>query len=171
MHKNTEIAINYNFQYFKWISFCCKSISLIFAMQELLILNFPWINYKQVFFVYFCVFQQMLLKYLRNKIIPCLPSQEETLLLLALIKLEIQCSKWCGKRIKADRVDIVVLCNSSGKRSFGSDFKERTLVDCSDQANSMIVIQNFTASDFATYRCVATGRNKTYVMSFTVVGK
>ncbi|XP_029867257.1 CD226 antigen isoform X1 [Aquila chrysaetos chrysaetos] len=72
------------------------------------------------------------------------------------------------ERIKADRVDIVVLCNSSGKRSFGSDFKERTLVDCSDQANSTIVIQNFTASDFATYRCVATGRNKTYVMSFTV---
>uniref|UniRef100_A0A663F1Q4 CD226 molecule n=1 Tax=Aquila chrysaetos chrysaetos TaxID=223781 RepID=A0A663F1Q4_AQUCH len=75
------------------------------------------------------------------------------------------------ERIKADRVDIVVLCNSSGKRSFGSDFKERTLVDCSDQANSTIVIQNFTASDFATYRCVATGRNKTYVMSFTVAGK
>ncbi|KAM6276062.1 CD226 antigen isoform 4-T4 [Spheniscus humboldti] len=72
------------------------------------------------------------------------------------------------ERIKPDQVDTVVLCNLSGKQSFGSDFKERTLVDCSDQANSMIVIQNFTASDFATYRCVATGRNKTYVMSFTV---
>ncbi|XP_074941890.1 CD226 antigen [Phalacrocorax aristotelis] len=72
------------------------------------------------------------------------------------------------ERIKADQVDTIVLCSSSGKRSFGSDFKERTLVDCSDQANSMIIIQNITASDFATYRCVATGRNKTYVMSFTV---
>ncbi|KFQ63104.1 CD226 antigen, partial [Pelecanus crispus] len=72
------------------------------------------------------------------------------------------------ERIKADQVDTIVLCNSSGKQSFGSDFKERTLVDCSDQANSMIVIQNITTSDFATYRCVATGRNKTYVMSFTV---
>ncbi|KFV89062.1 CD226 antigen, partial [Fulmarus glacialis] len=73
------------------------------------------------------------------------------------------------ERIKADQVDTIVLCSSSGKQSFGSDFKERTLVDCSDQANSMIVIQNVTASDFATYRCVATGRNKTYdVMSFTV---
>ncbi|NXC75116.1 CD226 protein, partial [Anhinga anhinga] len=72
------------------------------------------------------------------------------------------------ERIKADQVDTIVLCNSSGKRSFGSDFKERTLAHCSDQANSMIIIQNITASDFATYRCVATGRNKTYVMSFTV---
>ncbi|NWY56841.1 CD226 protein, partial [Chionis minor] len=72
------------------------------------------------------------------------------------------------ERIKADQVDIIVLCNSSGKQSFGSNFKERTLVDCSDQANSMITIQNITDSDFATYRCVATGRNKTYVMSFTV---
>ncbi|KAM9302549.1 LOW QUALITY PROTEIN: CD226 antigen [Morus bassanus] len=72
------------------------------------------------------------------------------------------------ERIKADQVDTIVLCSSSGKQSFGSDFKERTLVDCSDQANSMIIIQNITASDFATYRCVATGRNKTYVMSFTV---
>ncbi|XP_074002973.1 CD226 antigen [Numenius arquata] len=72
------------------------------------------------------------------------------------------------ERIKADQVDTVVLCHPSGKQSFGSDFKERTLVDCSDQANSMIIIQNITDSDFATYRCVATGRNKTYVMSFTV---
>ncbi|XP_050746828.1 CD226 antigen [Gymnogyps californianus] len=74
------------------------------------------------------------------------------------------------ERIKGDRVDTIVLCNSSGKQSFGSDFKERTLVDCSDPANSMMVIQNITASDFATYRCVATGRKKTYVMSFTVAG-
>ncbi|KAM9024756.1 LOW QUALITY PROTEIN: CD226 antigen [Ara ararauna] len=72
------------------------------------------------------------------------------------------------ERIKADQVDIVVLCSSSGKQSFGSDFKERTLVDCSDQANSKIVIPNITASDFATYCCVATGRNKTHVMIFTV---
>ncbi|PKU47495.1 hypothetical protein llap_2235 [Limosa lapponica baueri] len=72
------------------------------------------------------------------------------------------------ERIKADQVDTVVLCHSSGKQRFGSDFKERTLVDCSDLANSTIIIQNTTDSDFATYRCVATGRNKTYVMSFTV---
>ncbi|XP_009469616.1 PREDICTED: CD226 antigen [Nipponia nippon] len=72
------------------------------------------------------------------------------------------------ERIKADQVDTIALCSSSGEQSLRSDFKERTLVDCSDQANSMIVIQNITASDFATYRCVATGRNKTYVMSFTV---
>ncbi|XP_063182511.1 CD226 antigen isoform X2 [Chroicocephalus ridibundus] len=72
------------------------------------------------------------------------------------------------ERIKADQVDTMVLCHSSGKQSFGSDFKERTQVDCSDQANSMIVIQNITNSDFVTYRCIATGRNKTYVMSFTV---
>uniref|UniRef100_A0A8D0FJC9 CD226 molecule n=1 Tax=Strix occidentalis caurina TaxID=311401 RepID=A0A8D0FJC9_STROC len=73
------------------------------------------------------------------------------------------------ERIKADQVDTIVLCNLSGKQSFGSDFKERTLVDCSDQANSMIVIQNITASDFATYRCVATGRNTTYVKTYTVL--
>ncbi|XP_074733522.1 CD226 antigen [Strix uralensis] len=72
------------------------------------------------------------------------------------------------ERIKADQVDTIVLCNPSGKQSFGSDFKERTLVDCSDQANSMTVIQNITASDFATYRCVATGRNTTYVKTYTV---
>uniref|UniRef100_A0A8C0I8P5 Ig-like domain-containing protein n=1 Tax=Bubo bubo TaxID=30461 RepID=A0A8C0I8P5_BUBBB len=74
------------------------------------------------------------------------------------------------ERIKADQVDTIVLCNPSGKQSFGSDFKERTLVDCSDQANSMIVI-HITASDFATYRCVATGRNTTYVKTYTVAGK
>ncbi|NXO55673.1 CD226 protein, partial [Aramus guarauna] len=72
------------------------------------------------------------------------------------------------ERIKADQVDTIVLCNSSGKHSFGSDFKDRTLVDCSDKANSMIIIQNITASDFATYHCIATGRNKTYVITFTV---
>ncbi|KFP18222.1 CD226 antigen, partial [Egretta garzetta] len=72
------------------------------------------------------------------------------------------------EKIKGDQVDTIVLCDSSGKQSFGSDFKERTLVDCSAQANSMIIIQNITASDFAMYRCMATGRNKTYVMSFTV---
>uniref|UniRef100_A0A8C8EC60 Ig-like domain-containing protein n=1 Tax=Otus sunia TaxID=257818 RepID=A0A8C8EC60_9STRI len=74
------------------------------------------------------------------------------------------------ERIKADQVDTIVLCNPLGKQSFGSDFKERTLVDCSDQANSMIVIQNITASDFATHRCVATGRNTTYVKTYTVAG-
>ncbi|KAM7071290.1 LOW QUALITY PROTEIN: uncharacterized protein M8220_006982 [Acridotheres tristis] len=37
------------------------------------------------------------------------------------------------ERIKADWVDIVILCNSSGKQSFGSDFKECPPVDCSDQ--------------------------------------
>uniref|UniRef100_A0A8V5G4K3 Uncharacterized protein n=1 Tax=Melopsittacus undulatus TaxID=13146 RepID=A0A8V5G4K3_MELUD len=75
------------------------------------------------------------------------------------------------ERIEADQRDIVVLCSSSGKQSFGSDFKEHTLVDCSDQENSNIVIPNITASDFATYPCVATGRNKTHVMIFTVAGK
>lgn len=35
------------------------------------------------------------------------------------------------ERTKPDPVDIVVLCSSSGMQSFGSDFKERTLVDCS----------------------------------------
>ncbi|KAM6318943.1 LOW QUALITY PROTEIN: CD226 antigen [Aegotheles albertisi] len=72
------------------------------------------------------------------------------------------------ERIKADRVDTIVLCNFSGKQSFGSDFKEHTLVHWCHQASSMIIIQNITASDFATYHCVATGRNKTYVMTFTV---
>ncbi|KAM4684549.1 LOW QUALITY PROTEIN: CD226 antigen [Amazona ochrocephala] len=71
------------------------------------------------------------------------------------------------ERSKADQVDIIVLCSSSGKQSFGSDFKERTLVDCSD-ANSKTVIPNIAASDFATYRCVATARNKTHVMIFTM---
>ncbi|NXP50047.1 CD226 protein, partial [Heliornis fulica] len=73
------------------------------------------------------------------------------------------------ERIKMDQVDTIVLCNSSGEQSFGSDFRERTLMVCSDQANSIIIIvQNVTASDFATYHCIATGRNKTYVMRFTV---
>ncbi|NXJ63768.1 CD226 protein, partial [Rostratula benghalensis] len=72
------------------------------------------------------------------------------------------------ERIKADQVDTVVLCHSSGKQSFGSDFEERTLVDCSAQANSMIIIQNITDYDYALYRCVVTGRHKAYVMSFTV---
>ncbi|KAM6087634.1 LOW QUALITY PROTEIN: CD226 antigen [Chlamydotis macqueenii] len=70
-----------------------------------------------------------------------------------------------------EHVDIIALYSSSGKQSFGSDFKECTLVDCSDQANSKILIQNITAcpSDFATCNCIDTGRNKTYVISFTVV--
>ncbi|XP_010133269.1 PREDICTED: CD226 antigen, partial [Buceros rhinoceros silvestris] len=72
------------------------------------------------------------------------------------------------EKIKADRIDTVALCDLSGEPDVGSDFQGRTLVDCSGQRNSKIVIQNVTASDFATYRCVATGRNKTYVMSFTV---
>ncbi|NXI34263.1 CD226 protein, partial [Galbula dea] len=78
----------------------------------------------------------------------------------------VQQVKW--ERIKADRIDTIALCSLSGKQSFGSDFKERTLMDCSDQANSTIAIQNITASDFATYRCVATAGNKTYAMSFTM---
>ncbi|NXN22205.1 CD226 protein, partial [Nycticryphes semicollaris] len=72
------------------------------------------------------------------------------------------------ERIKTDQVDTVVLCHSSGKQRFGSDFEERTLVDCSAQANSTITIQNITDDDYALYRCVVTGRNETYVMSFTV---
>ncbi|KAM6281300.1 CD226 antigen [Porphyrio hochstetteri] len=73
------------------------------------------------------------------------------------------------ERLKADQADTVAVCNSSGKQSFGSGFRGRALMDCSDQASSMLVIQNITAPDFATYRCVATaGGNKTHVMSFTV---
>ncbi|XP_067148257.1 CD226 antigen, partial [Apteryx mantelli] len=72
------------------------------------------------------------------------------------------------ERIKADRIDSIVLCNTLGEKSFGSDFEERTLVDCTPEASSTIILQNITASDFAMYRCVATGRNKTYAMSFTV---
>ncbi|OXB69758.1 UNVERIFIED_CONTAM: hypothetical protein H355_010173, partial [Colinus virginianus] len=79
----------------------------------------------------------------------------------------VQQVKW--ERIKAGGTDTIVLCNSSGRQSFGSDFKNRVLVDCSGLASSTIVIQNVTASDFATYRCVATGRNETFEMSFTVV--
>lgn len=75
------------------------------------------------------------------------------------------------ERIKADCIDTIVQCNSLGGQRFGADFKKRALVDCSDQASSMIVIKNVSVSDFATYRCVATGRNKTYVMSFTMLGK
>ncbi|XP_021242013.1 CD226 antigen isoform X2 [Numida meleagris] len=79
----------------------------------------------------------------------------------------VQQVKW--ERIKANGTDTIVLCNSLGRKSFGSDFRKRALVDCSGQASSTIVIQNVTASDFTTYRCVATGRNKTFEMSFTVV--
>lgn len=80
----------------------------------------------------------------------------------------VQQVKW--ERIKAGGTDTIVLCTSVGGRSFGSDFKNRALVDCSGQASSTVVIQNITASDYTTYRCVATGRNKTFEMSFTVVG-
>ncbi|TRZ14953.1 hypothetical protein HGM15179_012149, partial [Zosterops borbonicus] len=59
------------------------------------------------------------------------------------------------ERIKADWADIVILCNASGKQSFGSDFKECTPVDCSDQENPRTVFQNVTASDFALYFHVA----------------
>ncbi|NXL85464.1 CD226 protein, partial [Alectura lathami] len=78
--------------------------------------------------------------------------------------------KW--ERITADRTDTIALCNPLGGRRFGSDFKTRALVVCSGQASSTVVIQNVTASDFATYRCMATGRNGSisYVMSFTAVG-
>uniref|UniRef100_A0A8V0X9K6 CD226 molecule n=1 Tax=Gallus gallus TaxID=9031 RepID=A0A8V0X9K6_CHICK len=79
----------------------------------------------------------------------------------------VQQVKW--ERIKAGGTDTIVLCTSVGGRSFGSDFKNRALVDCSGQASSTVVIQNITASDYTTYRCVATGRNKTFEMSFTVV--
>lgn len=71
----------------------------------------------------------------------------------------VQRAMW--ERIKVDWVDIVILCCSSGKQSFGLDFKECTLVDCSDQENSRTVFQNTTASDFALHFRVAAGRNKT----------
>ncbi|XP_031444879.1 CD226 antigen isoform X1 [Phasianus colchicus] len=79
----------------------------------------------------------------------------------------VQQVKW--ERIKAGGTDTIVLCNSVGEQRFGSAFIKRALVDCSGQASSTIVIQNVTVSDFAKYRCVATGRNKTFEMSFTVV--
>lgn len=75
------------------------------------------------------------------------------------------------ERIKADWVDFVILCNSSGKQSFGLGFKECTPLDCSDQKNSRIVFQNITASDFVMYFGVAAGRNKDYMMNFTMAGK
>lgn len=57
--------------------------------------KWPW-----AFFLFLFVFQQMLLKYLRDKVIWCLPSQEEVSLLLALTILEVWCSKWNGKGLK-----------------------------------------------------------------------
>ncbi|XP_062424508.1 CD226 antigen [Rhea pennata] len=72
------------------------------------------------------------------------------------------------ERIKADRIDSIALCNSLGEKSFGSDFEERALVACAPEAGSTVVLRNVTASDFAMYRCVATGRNRTHAMSFTV---
>ncbi|NXA33535.1 CD226 protein, partial [Eudromia elegans] len=72
------------------------------------------------------------------------------------------------QRIKVDQMDFIVLCNSLGQKSFGSDFEERTLVDCSSKTSSMMVLQNVTASDFAMFRCVVTGRKKTFAKSFTV---
>ncbi|KAM7035898.1 LOW QUALITY PROTEIN: CD226 antigen-like [Passerculus sandwichensis] len=73
------------------------------------------------------------------------------------------------ERIKADWLDFVILCNSSRKQSFFAlDFKECTPVDCSDQENSRFVFQNITASDFVIYFRVAAGRNKNYMMNFTV---
>uniref|UniRef100_A0A8C2T576 CD226 molecule n=1 Tax=Coturnix japonica TaxID=93934 RepID=A0A8C2T576_COTJA len=83
------------------------------------------------------------------------------------IEGSVQQVKW--ERIKAGGTDTIVLCTSVGGRSFGSDFRNRAQVDCFGRASSTIVIQNVTASDFATYRCVATGRNKTFEMCFTVV--
>ncbi|KGL77539.1 CD226 antigen, partial [Tinamus guttatus] len=72
------------------------------------------------------------------------------------------------ERIKINQMDFMVLCNSLGQKSFGSDFEGRTLVDCTSKTSSMMVLQNVTASDFAMYRCVVTGRNKIFAMSFTV---
>ncbi|NXA53988.1 CD226 protein, partial [Nothocercus julius] len=72
------------------------------------------------------------------------------------------------ERIKVDQMDFIVLCNSLGQKSFGSDFEGRTLVDCTSKTSSMMILQNVTASDFAMYRCVVTGRNKTFAMSFTL---
>uniref|UniRef100_A0A8C6Z795 Ig-like domain-containing protein n=1 Tax=Nothoprocta perdicaria TaxID=30464 RepID=A0A8C6Z795_NOTPE len=72
------------------------------------------------------------------------------------------------ERIKVDQMDFIVLCNSLGQKSFGSDFEERALVDCTSKTSTMMVLQNVTASDFAMYRCVVTGRNKTFAMSFIV---
>uniref|UniRef100_A0A8C6Z759 Ig-like domain-containing protein n=1 Tax=Nothoprocta perdicaria TaxID=30464 RepID=A0A8C6Z759_NOTPE len=74
------------------------------------------------------------------------------------------------ERIKVDQMDFIVLCNSLGQKSFGSDFEERALVDCTSKTSTMMVLQNVTASDFAMYRCVVTGRNKTFAMSFIVTG-
>ncbi|XP_019375582.1 PREDICTED: CD226 antigen [Gavialis gangeticus] len=91
------------------------------------------------------------------------------LLLMCLYNLggSVQQVKW--ERIQRDRIDTIVLCSWSGKKTFGSDFQQRTLIDCTPHVNNTLIIKNFTASDYGIYRCVATGGNKMDVMSFNVM--
>ncbi|XP_034618433.1 CD226 antigen isoform X1 [Trachemys scripta elegans] len=71
------------------------------------------------------------------------------------------------ERIKADRMDTIVLCNLSEGKTYGSDYQERAMIDCATQESDILVIQNVTSSDSGIYRC-RYGGNKTHVMSLTV---
>lgn len=120
-----------------WISFCCKSISSIYAIQELLILNFPWMNYKNLL-LFFVFFPTIVFGESQKKTNLVFNKPGENVAFTCPYKIGESVLQVMWERIKADWVDVVVLCSSTGKQSFGSDFKEHTLVDCSDQANSKI---------------------------------
>ncbi|XP_034618434.1 CD226 antigen isoform X2 [Trachemys scripta elegans] len=74
------------------------------------------------------------------------------------------------ERIKADRMDTIVLCNLSEGKTYGSDYQERAMIDCATQESDILVIQNVTSSDSGIYRC-RYGGNKTHVMSLTVTSE
>ncbi|XP_039379771.1 CD226 antigen [Mauremys reevesii] len=71
------------------------------------------------------------------------------------------------ERIKADRMDTIVLCNLSEGKTYGSDYQERAMIDCATQESDILVIQNVTSSDSGIY-CCHYGGNKTHVMRLTV---
>lgn len=136
VHKNKVIdGYKLYFSTFQIISilFCCKSISLIFAVLELWILNLAWMNYKQVL-----CFSTDAFEVSGKKNNPLFTKPGGNVAFTCPYKTEDSVQQGMWERIKADWVDIVILCNSSGKQSFGSDFKECTPVDCSDQENSKI---------------------------------
>lgn len=103
------------------LSFYCKSILLINAVLELWILNFPWMNYKQVFVGVLC-FSTDAFEVSERQNNPMFTKPGRNVAFTCPYKIgdSVQWAMW--ERIKADWVDIVILCSLSGKQSFGSDF-------------------------------------------------
>uniref|UniRef100_H3AUL4 Ig-like domain-containing protein n=1 Tax=Latimeria chalumnae TaxID=7897 RepID=H3AUL4_LATCH len=74
------------------------------------------------------------------------------------------------ERIRETHIDTIALCNLSHGKELGSDYRRRTVLNCTSATESIFIIQNITIEDGGTYRChfiVNTG-NQSFIIDLHI---